>query len=199
MALPASQPADSRKVRMVARIRSLVWTTLLAGTLAALLAAGLLLCLATNIGTAAAQSGAQPPVRDCASSGPAGGSYTVTICLALPPVGAALSGVFPITATAAVSGRNSGPANIDFFLDGKYILGDYATPYHLSAAFALLCRWIIPLGSAGAYERRVYNCARRDRDYAAKWHHHTANQYRNRSHPGSGGMGRARAASRWLR
>jgi hypothetical protein len=129
MALPAPWPADSRGVRMIAQVRSLVWTTRLAGALAALLAAGLWLCLATNTGTAAAQAGAQPPARDCASSGPAGGSYTVTICLALPPGSTALSGVFPVTATAAVSGRNSGPANIDFFLGGNYILGDYAAPF----------------------------------------------------------------------
>ncbi len=129
MALPAPWLVDLREVRMMVRIRRLVWTALLAGVLAALLAVGLLLCLVPNIETAAAQSGAQSPVRDCASSGPAGGSYTVTVCLALPPSSTVLSGAFPITATAAVSGRNSGPANIDFFLDGKYVLGDYAAPY----------------------------------------------------------------------
>jgi hypothetical protein len=125
MALLAPWTVDSREVRMIAQIRSLVWTTVLAGSLAA----GLLLCLATNTGTAAAQSGAQAPVPGCASSGPPGGSYTVTICLVLPPDDTALSGVFPVTATTAVSGRDSGPANIDFFLDGKYILGDYAAPF----------------------------------------------------------------------
>ena len=108
---------------------SLVWPTLMAGVLAALLAAGLLLCLAADTGVASAQAGVQSSASSCASSAPAGGSYTVTVCLALSPGGAVLSGVFPITATAVVSGRNSGPANIDFFLDGKYILGDYAAPY----------------------------------------------------------------------
>jgi hypothetical protein len=66
---------------------------------------------------------------DCATSGPAGGSYSVTVCLSDPVTGAAVSGPVPVTATATVNGSGPGVQRMVFYLDGQYLLTDFQSPY----------------------------------------------------------------------
>ena len=66
----------------------------------------------------------------CQTSGPAGGTYTVSVCLADPASGANLSGKTTVTATvAAVTGTSPGTQRMVFTLNGQYLLTDYQAPY----------------------------------------------------------------------
>ncbi len=66
----------------------------------------------------------------CQTSGPTAGSYTATVCITAPADGAAVSGPVTVTATVAFAGTPpSGIQRVIFFLDGKYLLTDYSSPY----------------------------------------------------------------------
>lgn len=73
-------------------------------------------------------AGASTPV--CQTSGPSGGSYTVTLCLTAPADGATVSGPTTVTATVTRSGTTPpGVQRVVFYLDGTYELTDYASTY----------------------------------------------------------------------
>jgi Bacterial Ig domain/Fibronectin type III domain/Calcineurin-like phosphoesterase len=63
----------------------------------------------------------------CATSGPAGGAYAVTVCLTAP--GATVTGSATVTATATVTGTNPGIQRMVFTLDGSDLLTDFQSPY----------------------------------------------------------------------
>lgn len=66
----------------------------------------------------------------CKTSGPAGGSYTATLCVSTPGSGATISGATPVTATVAFSGTTPpGVQRVTFYLDGLYLITDYSAPY----------------------------------------------------------------------
>jgi hypothetical protein len=62
-------------------------------------------------------------------SGPPNSAYTITLCITAPADGAALTGPAPITATVSVAGSNPGVQKLIWYLDGQYLLTDYATAY----------------------------------------------------------------------
>jgi hypothetical protein len=88
-------------------------------------AALILLCSTFLVFGASRDAEAAP----CATSGPSGGSYTVTVCLTSPAGGATLSGRSTIKATASVSGQAPGIKKLVFRLNGSYVLSDFAAPY----------------------------------------------------------------------
>src|SRR3954470_19742606 len=71
------------------------------------------------------------PVRaaGCATSGPALGAYTITLCITNPADGAIVTGIKPITATVALSGLPPSLQWLAFYLDGQNLLSDYVAPY----------------------------------------------------------------------
>jgi hypothetical protein len=66
----------------------------------------------------------------CQTSGPAGGAYTVTVCLT--PSSGPVSGVVTVTADITVQGTNPRTAKVLFSLDGQYLLTDFQSPYTFS-------------------------------------------------------------------
>ncbi len=92
--------------------------------LAVAAATGTLGILLSGGATAAALS-------SCQTSGPAGGTYTATVCLTTPSDGATVSGPTTVTATVTRSGTPTPPGaqRVVFYLDGVYQLTDYQSAY----------------------------------------------------------------------
>ncbi|MDH3499700.1 MAG: DNRLRE domain-containing protein [Acidimicrobiia bacterium] len=65
----------------------------------------------------------------CTTSGPSSGAYAVTVCLTAPAAGATLIGNSTVTATATVAGTNPGVRRLVFYLNGSYVLTDFASPW----------------------------------------------------------------------
>jgi hypothetical protein len=63
----------------------------------------------------------------CATSSPSSGAYKVTLCFTSPASGASLTANATVTATASTTG--SAVQRMVFYLDGVYLLTDYASPY----------------------------------------------------------------------
>jgi hypothetical protein len=95
----------------------------------------------------------------CASSSPATGEYTVTVCFTTPASGATLSGVANSTAVVTVSGTNPGVRRIVFYLNGAYLLTDYQSTYTFSLPTQ---RWV-----DGSYKLEV-NALMRDGFHSTK-------------------------------
>ncbi len=68
-------------------------------------------------------------IAKCAVSSPSSKSYTVTICFSSPSVGSVLSGSTTITAALTASGNSTGVQRFVFYLNGKYLLTDFQSPY----------------------------------------------------------------------
>src|SRR6266516_487127 len=86
---------------------------------------------------------AAAPVRAtgtaCVTSAPPSNAYTITPCITGPADAATVSGTQTVVATYTATGANPGVAKLIFYLDGQYLLTDYATPY----TFALATdRWV---------------------------------------------------------
>lgn len=65
----------------------------------------------------------------CATSAPAGGAYTVTLCITAPGDGAVLTGTVPVTASVTTTGSSPGVGRMHFSLNGIYALTDREAPY----------------------------------------------------------------------
>ena len=65
----------------------------------------------------------------CTTSGPASGTYTITLCITNPADGATVTGVQPVTATVTLSGSPPSLQWLAFYLDGQNLLIDYTSPY----------------------------------------------------------------------
>ncbi len=65
----------------------------------------------------------------CATSGPSGGSYTVTVCFTSPADGDTLTGSETVSASVTTSGTSPGVSKLLFYLSGEYVLTDYEAPY----------------------------------------------------------------------
>jgi chitodextrinase len=92
------------------------------------LLAALVVVAAIPLAGAARVAHADVPV--CQTGGPAGGSYTVTLCVSAPSAGATVSGLTSIAATVSRSGTAPpGAQRVVFYLDGQYLLTDYSSSY----------------------------------------------------------------------
>ena len=85
-------------------------------------------CL-TVLGMALTTRPAAAQTAPCATSSPAAGAYTVTVCLTQPPEGSVATGAYPVSATAVVTGTSTGLLELNFYLGGKYIINDRAKPF----------------------------------------------------------------------
>jgi hypothetical protein len=66
----------------------------------------------------------------CQPSGPVAGAYTATVCITQPTDGSTVTGAATIGATVSFTGTPpSGVQRIIFYLDGQYLITDYAAPY----------------------------------------------------------------------
>ncbi|MBK8029507.1 MAG: DNRLRE domain-containing protein [Chloroflexi bacterium] len=65
----------------------------------------------------------------CNSSMPSGASYIVQICITAPANNATVSGTIPVTLTATITGSSTGIANLITYLNGAYLLSEFAAPY----------------------------------------------------------------------
>jgi len=65
----------------------------------------------------------------CLASSPAGGRYTVNVCIMPPDIGVQLAGNQIVQASVAVTGDNPGVQSLTFFLDGQYLITDFQSPY----------------------------------------------------------------------
>ncbi len=65
----------------------------------------------------------------CRSSSPAGGAYTVNVCLTQPAAGATVAGAVTTTATVSVTGTSPGVQRAVFHFDGGYLLTDVSSPW----------------------------------------------------------------------
>jgi fibronectin type 3 domain-containing protein len=68
-----------------------------------------------------------PPPSPCKTSGPSGGSYTITVCLT--PSSGSVKGTTAVTASISISGTDPHTAKVVFYIDGQYLLTDFETPY----------------------------------------------------------------------
>jgi chitodextrinase len=91
---------------------------------AVLASLGVLVAVAAAIGAnpAAAQAA-------CDTSGPAGGAYSVTVCITAPDAGSALTGSATVSGTVTVTGANPGVQRLMFTLNGSALLWDFTSPY----------------------------------------------------------------------
>lgn len=65
----------------------------------------------------------------CATSGPASGAYTVTVCFMSPGSGDVLIGDTTVSAEVTVTGTNPGIRRLIFYRSAVYTLTDYQSPY----------------------------------------------------------------------
>src|SRR5215208_5922143 len=72
----------------------------------------------------------------CATSGPTGGAYTVTVCISAPADAAFVSGPVPVTATVTTAGTSPGVQRLSFKLGGEHLLTDYAAPFTFTLSSA---------------------------------------------------------------
>ncbi len=85
----------------------------------------LLLLIAVSVLVTATPAAA----ANCATSGPTGGAYTVTVCFTAPAGGATLTGNKTVTATVSVTGTNPGTQRLIFTMDGQYLITDFQSTY----------------------------------------------------------------------
>jgi hypothetical protein len=89
-------------------------------------------------------SGAAPA---CTTSGPAGGAYSVTLCVSAPADGSVVSDDTMVTATAAITPSGAASvAKLVFHLDGAYLLTDFERPYTFVLPTATFVDGTKPLG-----------------------------------------------------
>ena len=70
------------------------------------------------------------PAPACSTSGPAGGAYSVTVCITAPASGATVKGsTIAVSAVDTVSGVDPGTQRMVFTLNGTPLLTDYTSPY----------------------------------------------------------------------
>jgi len=84
-----------------------------------------------TIGTARDASAAPT----CATSAPAGGGYTTTVCIVSPSGGQSITGNTTVSLTATVSAVTS-VQRVVTYLDGNYLLTDYESPYSFTLGTA---------------------------------------------------------------
>ena len=89
----------------------------------------IVLTVLSNLILAPLQRSASAAGAECHTSGPVSGTYVVTVCIASPQADAVVSGNAMITATVSVTGAPIGVQKLLFYLDGEYLLTDYAAPY----------------------------------------------------------------------
>ncbi len=65
----------------------------------------------------------------CSTSSPVWDAYAVTVCITSPADKTILSRQASVTATVSVLGANPGVQKLLFYLDGRYLLTHYTTPY----------------------------------------------------------------------
>ena len=68
-------------------------------------------------------------VKNCNTSSPSGGAYTVTPCFNSPADSASVSGDQTVSVTTTVVGINSGISKIVFYLNGQYLITDFQSPF----------------------------------------------------------------------
>ncbi|MCX2726787.1 metallophosphoesterase [Thermomicrobium sp. 4228-Ro] len=68
----------------------------------------------------------------CATSGPASGTYIVTVCLTQPVSGALVSGDVTVTASVTTSGAAPLVQRMIYTLDGQYLLTEFSAPYRFT-------------------------------------------------------------------
>ena len=72
-------------------------------------------------------------MSSCGNSSPASGSYSIQVCLNDPTNGSKLSGNVTVDATVHTTGSAMGGVqDMIFFLDGKYLLTSFSSPYTFS-------------------------------------------------------------------
>jgi len=65
----------------------------------------------------------------CATSGPAGGAYSATVCITAPGDGSTVTGSAAVTVSISVTGTNPGVQKVVFTLNGSDLLWAYQSPY----------------------------------------------------------------------
>src|SRR5436190_4561233 len=76
----------------------------------------------------------------CQASGPAGGTYTISVCLDQPAGNSTLTGDTTVSgSTSVASGAAPAVQRLVFYVDGTYALTDYEAPYTFSLATN---RWV---------------------------------------------------------
>lgn len=65
----------------------------------------------------------------CTTSSPTSAAYTVTLCLTSPLDGTILTGDSAVTVTITFTGTSPGVQQLNYTLDGQYLLTAYAAPY----------------------------------------------------------------------
>jgi fibronectin type III domain protein/Big-like domain-containing protein/calcineurin-like phosphoesterase family protein len=107
--------------------------------------------LALGLAAAAAGLAVAGPAQaagTCGTSGPAGGAYTVTLCITAPAPGATLSGTATVTSMVSVTGTSPGVRELVYTLNGSALLWDFQSPYTWALDSA---RW-----ADGSYTLQVY-------------------------------------------
>ncbi|MFL5839126.1 MAG: Ig-like domain-containing protein, partial [Thermoleophilaceae bacterium] len=98
------------------------------------------LTISLVIALAIAAFPAAAAASSCQTSGPAGGSYAITVCLDEPAASATLTGDTTVSgSTAAATGTAPAVQRLIFYVDGTYALTDYGAPYTFSLPTA---RWV---------------------------------------------------------
>jgi hypothetical protein len=111
--------------------------------------------VAALLASAATAAGAIPAAKaaaTCATSGPAGNAYQVTLCITAPDAAATISGSTPVTSTISVTGTNPGVRELIFTISGSPLLWDFESPYTFSLDST---RWV-----DGTYSLQVYAAMR---------------------------------------
>src|SRR5262245_45634889 len=90
-----------------------------------LIAAAVALLLATS----ACKGGQAYADASCTTSGPTTGAFTVIVCIETPPNDSELSQDSTVTATAVLSKHPPSIRQLEFSLDGTYLLTDGTAPY----------------------------------------------------------------------
>ena len=86
---------------------------------------------ASGSSTSPTTSATQPAAESltCSTSSPGGNNYTVKLCFSSPSNGTSLTGNVQISAKADVNGATSQVQRILYYLDGKYLLTSFYSPY----------------------------------------------------------------------
>jgi len=84
----------------------------------------------------------------CATSGPAGGAYSATVCITAPADGSTVTGSAAVTISISVTGTNPGVREVIFTLNGSDLLWDFQSPYTWTLDST---RWV-----DGAYSLQAY-------------------------------------------
>jgi len=60
---------------------------------------------------------------------PPGSGYIIQICISAPANNATLNGTIPVNITATITGTSTGIGSLQTYLNGQYLLTDFASPY----------------------------------------------------------------------